>query len=76
MSETSKRVLGVPEPLLRYVSTDTVLTLAREVEALEKRVTDLEAALARIRDESEDNRIAAIADDALEPKVLVEGGER
>lgn len=30
-------------------------------------------ALRRIRDEAEDNRIAALADDALEPKVIEHG---
>lgn len=38
----------------------------------EQEISRLRKALERVRDESEDNLIAAIADDALDPKQLVE----
>jgi predicted RNase H-like nuclease (RuvC/YqgF family) len=44
--------------------------LRAELAESRARVEELEAALGRVRDESKDNRIAAIADDALVPRAV------
>jgi chromosome segregation ATPase len=42
----------------------------RELAEARARVAELEKALGRVRDEADDNRIAAIADDALVPRAV------
>jgi hypothetical protein len=60
--------------LIAYYRT-AAPALATEVERLQTRVEELEEALRRVSDEASDNRIAAIADDALNPKVLVDSAK-